>query len=241
MSQLFSNNLSKPPCFPTTTDSLKLTAISPAPENRPTTNFQVRKPLVSGRETPWVPGSAVWNLTRWALPTRISNQKMRPSNDRKLRPRPRPARLGTLPETNIFAPWKWMVGSDEFPFGVKGIFSGAFAVSFREGQCGFYVFFFCGWQGGCWSCCCCFSMVLQSKICCEFCETDDSLIVATWKINWFGVYVKARFMLFPYILCRVDALRNLRIMNLGWSFLRSSVWSFLNGMTSKGTPTVFNF
>ena len=37
----------------------------------------------------------------------------------------------TLPETNSKSTWKWMVGIGSFPFGMA--FSGAFAVSFREG------------------------------------------------------------------------------------------------------------
>ena len=38
-----------------------------------------------------------------------------------------------LPETNS-SPLKWMVGRRSFPFGSNGLFSGAFAVSFREGS-----------------------------------------------------------------------------------------------------------
>ena len=56
-----------------------------------------------------------------------------------------------------------MVGSDEFPFGVRVIFSGAFAVSFREGKCGKCVCVFLWLAGVCWLELG-FSTVLQSKI-----------------------------------------------------------------------------
>ena len=41
-------------------------------------------------------------------------------------------RAFSLPETNSKNTWKWMVGIWSFLFGKPGLFSGAFAVSFRE-------------------------------------------------------------------------------------------------------------
>ena len=40
----------------------------------------------------------------------------------------------TLPETNIFAPENGWLEYDPFLLGYLGLFSGAFAVSFREGR-----------------------------------------------------------------------------------------------------------
>ena len=42
--------------------------------------------------------------------------------------------MGTLPETNIFAPENGLLEYDPFLLGHLGLFSGAFAVSFREGK-----------------------------------------------------------------------------------------------------------
>ena len=47
----------------------------------------------------------------------------------------RPTKTLDIPETKIFAPEKWGLGYICFPSGAKGLFSGAFAVSFREAIC----------------------------------------------------------------------------------------------------------